>query len=181
MKKIFGLGLLALTMSLTSCSGDDSESTNNNNNNNTQGTITATINGEEWTGTIKSATLLRVESMSQQRFDITAEGEGQRIQLACSGEYANSMALETYIFDAEGAMSALFTNAYLEGNNSWMVHFPETGEITLTSFNSSTKKASGTFKFTAYKVGNIEGMEVPEDYIVTDGEFTNVTYVEYNQ
>lgn len=181
MKKIFGLGLLALTMSLMSCSGDDSEPTNNNNNNNGEGTITAIINGEEWEGTIKSATLIKVESMESQRFDITAEGDGKRIQIACEAPYGTTMPLTSYTFEQEAAGTALFSNSYLVGANSYMVHFPESGQVSITSFNDGTKKASGTFEFTNYKVADIEGMTVPENFVVTDGEFSNVKYTVYAQ
>ncbi|MGQ2983927.1 DUF6252 family protein [Flavobacterium sp.] len=181
MKKIFGFGLLALTMSLMSCSGDDSSESTNNNNNNGQGTITAVINGEEWEGTVKSATLLKVQSMGSQRFDITAEGDGQRIQIACEAPYGVTMPLTSYTFEQEAAGNALFSNSYLVGSNSYMVHFPESGEVSITSFNDSNKKASGTFEFTNYKVGDIEGMSVPENYVVTNGEFHNVVYTVYAQ
>jgi hypothetical protein len=180
MKKLMRLGALALFMSFASCGGDDNEPTNNNNNNNL-GTISAVVNGEDWTGTVKSATLIKVSQMGQQRFDIAAEADGQMILLSCTSEITAGMPLETYSFNFEEGGDALFMNTYLVGNNTYTVHMPETGELTFTSFNTTTKQASGTFNFTATKAGDINGMEVPEIYTVNDGIFTNVKYSQYEQ
>lgn len=176
MKKLLGLGALAFFMSFASCSGDDSESTNNN-----QGTITAIVNGEAWTGTIKNATLIKDSEMGEQRFDIAAEANGEMIMLACSSEISTGMPLDTYTFNVEEGGDALFMNTYLVGNNTYTVHMPETGEMKFTSFNTTAKQASGTFKFTATKSGDIDGMEVPETYTVTNGVFTNVKYTLFEQ
>jgi hypothetical protein len=183
MKNLLKTGALALFLALASCSGDDNESTNNNNNN-ANGSISATINGEEWDAQATSVTIIRIAQMGQQRFDITAEDDAQRIQIACSSEYtATGMPVRAYTFDEEDfEADALFTNSYLLGGNSYMEHFPQDGTVTITSVNTSSKKISGTFSFTAYKVGALQDEIVtPEEVIVTNGVFTNLKYTEYNQ
>ena len=181
MKRFFYATALAFFVAFaTSCSSDDSNEVTNND---TEATITAVINGEEWTGTVTSSTLLKVSSMGLQRFDITAEDGEQRIQLACESEIQVGMPLITYTFDEESMdTNAIFTNSYLLGGNSYMEHFVSTGEMTFTAFDAVNGKASGTFSFTAYKVGTLQDQIVtPEDVIITNGVFTNVSYTLYEQ
>lgn len=169
---------MALFLVFTSCSGDDDASPVTPED--TEATITAIVDGEEWTGTITSATVIKYASLGKQRFDISAEGDGKRIFIACESELQAGMPLQAYTF-SENEGNALFLNYYMVGNNSYSVHMPETGTVTMTSFNSETKKASGTFSFSNSKTGDIEGMEIPENFVVTGGVFTNVKYTEYNQ
>lgn len=178
MKKFLRMSALALFVCFASCSDDDSNPTTSAG----EATMTAKINGENWTGTVTSATLLKVSTMGEQRFDVTAEGAGKRIIVTASSAIQAGMPLQTYTFDDEGATNALFTNSYLIGNNSSMtVHFPESGQVTISSFDTANKKASGTFQFTNYRVATIEGMDIPEDFVVTEGQFSNVTYTEHAQ
>lgn len=177
MKKLLRFGALALFMSFAaSCSDDDSNSTNEDNNNAAQ-TISAKINGEDWQGTVKSATLVR--SGNEQRFDISAEANGQMLTISCSSvRTTGSMPLQSYNFDFDAGGDALFTNSYLLSGNTYMEHICDTGVVTITSANDNGKTASGTFSFTASKIGTLQNQIVtPEVVVVTNGVFTNVKYI----
>lgn len=181
MKKLLRFGAIALFLSFAvSCSDDDSNSTNNDGNNAAQ-TISAVINGQDWQGTVKSATLIRVNG--EQRFDISAEANGQLITISCSSTATTgSMPLKSYHFDQENGGDALFTNSYQINGNNFMEHLCDFGTVTLTGTNADSKTASGTFNFTSSKIGELQNQIVtPEDIVVTNGVFTNVKYVVYEQ
>ncbi|MDA6069544.1 DUF6252 family protein [Flavobacterium sp. AC] len=64
----------------------------------------------------------------------------------------------------------------IEGN-TYTEHFAKTGTITITSMNSDKKTVSGTFSFTAEKVGVLQTKVVTPDVVeVKNGVFTNVPY-----
>lgn len=143
--------------------------------------ISATINGKAWVATkVTSVTLTRLSTTGEQRFDINAEDENQRLFLACSSELTTSigMPLRTYGFDIENdSPTALFLNYYLIGENSYSEHFTQLGKLTITSVNEAKKTISGTFSYSAEKIGVLqEQIVTPESLEVTNGVFTNLTY-----
>ncbi len=172
MKKFLRGGMAALMfLAIASCSDDDNDSTPNNE----QGTITAKINGQQWTGDVSSVTLIRVESEGAQRFDISAEDDDIRLLLAATGAYTESgaMTLGTYTFP----QGALFVPSYKVNGNYFGEHIPEEGTMVITAVNPTTKKISGTFTFVANKVGTLQNqVTTPEVLTVTEGQFTNLTY-----
>lgn len=175
MKKILSIGLLSLSILFAGCSNDDKDDNSGSNS------ISATINGKEWKGTkINSVTLIKVTSEKQQRFDINVQDDSQMLSLACSSDLttADTMPLKAYKFDEENdIIDALFINTYLIEGNTYTEHFVKTGTITITSMDASKKTVSGTFNFTAEKVGVLQTKIItPEVVEVKNGVFTNVPY-----
>lgn len=172
MKKFLRGGVAVLMfLAVASCSSDNEDSPATIG----EGTITAKINGENWTGTVSSVTLIRVASENAQRFDISAEDSSQRLSLAIESAYTTEagMPLASYNFPD----NALFLNSYKINGNYYGEHMPETGTLTITSINTSTKKISGTFSFTNTKSGVLQTQIVtPEVVEVTEGNFTNLSY-----
>jgi len=173
MKKFLRGGMAALMfLAIVSCSSDDDNDSAPDNN---QGTITAKINGQPWTGEVSSVTLIRVEAEGAQRFDISAEDDDIRLLLAATGTYTESgaMTLGTYTFP----QGALFVPSYKVNGNYFGEHMPEEGTMIITAVNPGTRKISGTFSFVADKAGTLQNqVTTPEVLTVTEGQFTNLTY-----
>ena len=176
MKKLFGLGLIFLTILTTGCSSDDSNDENS--------TVSATINGAAWKPTKKvGATLIKIPGQGQ-RFDISIHSNSEILSLAFESELTtnNAMPLGTYNFyedPEEGQISnALFFNSYLIDGDTYTEHFPVLGKITVTAIDPVKKTISGTFSFRAQKEGVLQTKIVtPEVFEVTNGVFENLSYL----
>ena len=178
-KKILHSTLAAvLLIAFTSCSSDDSNDTVEVPAAST--TVRASVNGTEWIGNATSATVIRIASSNQQRFDITAENGSNRMTLSCEASLTNNETIPvgTYNFTSDPTESnALFTFAYFVGGNSFMEHFPEQGTLTITAVDAANKRISGTFSFNGNKVGILqETIVTPETIAITNGSFTNLSY-----
>ncbi|MEN2399908.1 DUF6252 family protein [Flavobacterium sp. MC2016-06] len=184
MKRFLTIGLLSLLVVFTSCSSDD------NDDNGGSGSVTATINGAEWKATkITSVTLIKVPGEDGgQRFDINVQNDSQMLLLACESELTtnDAMPLKEYTFEDQDddtdtpivtTSNALFLNYYLVDGNSYGEHFPKSGKITITAMDPQKKTVSGTFSFTAEKVGTLQTKIVtPNVFELTKGVFKNLPY-----
>jgi len=170
MKKYIGMGLVIMALFFVGCSAEDSS------DDTTSGTITATINGTPWKGAkIVNVSLMQVNSIGEQRFDISAQDGKQMLSLAFSSELTTKgMPVRTYSFDHD---DALFLNTYLIGNSTFTEHSPVSGQLTITAMDADKKTISGTFSFQNEKVGTLQTEIVtPEMVNVTEGVFTNLSY-----
>jgi hypothetical protein len=171
MKKIIGIGLLAMSLVLIGCSKDeDSEST-------TSGSITATINGTPWVGTkIINVSLLQKASMGVQSFEISAQNEKQNLMIVFLSDITTvkGMPVGTYSYDND---DAAFGNAYILGSNTYIEYFCNAGQLKITTIDVDKKTISGTFSFESKKSGTLQtGIVTPDVVNVTNGVFTNLTY-----
>ncbi|OOV29864.1 hypothetical protein BXU11_08375 [Flavobacterium sp. LM5] len=170
MKKYIGMGLVIMTLFFVGCSAEDSS------DDTTSGTITATINGTRWKGAkIVNVSLMQVNSIGEQRFDISAQDGKQMLSLAFLSELTTKgMPVRTYSFDND---DALFLNTYLIGNSTFTEHSPVSGQLTITAMDADKKTISGTFSFQNEKVGILQTEIItPELVNVTEGVFTNLSY-----
>lgn len=184
MKRLLRIGLLTFSIFFLSCSSEDSEGAKEN-------TISASIDGKEWNGSkILNVSLIKSKDTGEQRFDISAQDNSQMIVMACASDLTNNdaMPLKEYIFDydfesdeeyTEG--DAIFINSYLVDGNTFTEHMVTKGKLTITSMNPASKTVSGTFSFTAKKVGTLQTkIFSPEILEVKSGVFTNLKYTVYN-
>lgn len=171
---------VVLLIAYTSCSSDDSNDTSET----PTTTVRALVNGTEWIGNVTSATVLRVASANQQRFDITAENAFNRMNLSCAATLTNNetIPLGTYTFTyGPNETDALFMFSYFVGSSSFMEHFTQQGTLTITAVDAANKRISGTFSFNGDKVGSLqETIVTPENITVTEGSFTNLSYTLMN-
>ncbi|RAK20612.1 hypothetical protein B0I03_10731 [Flavobacterium aquaticum] len=162
MKKI--ISLIACFIILTSCSSDSSSEENS-----LTGSITATIDGQNWRSNIAIAAVQSVN------FD---EINGSVLQIMGTASNASSLAINiplqnlsvgTYTyngFDAEGnlsynTMDDLYSSDETDG----------TFTLTISSYNISNGTISGTFS------GTLIGFDTATEVSVTNGTFSNITVI----
>lgn len=183
MKRLLHIGLLTLSILFVSCSSDENEGGKENNS------ISATINGKLWNSTkILNVSLIKIASLQEQRFDISAQDDSQMIVMACASDFttADAMPLKEYTFEEPNEdnqyveSDALFINSYLIDGNTFTEHMVTSGKIKITSMDASKKTVSGTFSFTTTKVGSLQTkIATPEIIEVKNGVFTNLKYTVY--
>lgn len=162
MKKI--ISLIACFIILTSCSSDSSSEENS-----LTGSITATIDGQNWRSNIAIAAVQSVN------FD---EINGSVLQIMGTASNASSLAINiplqnlsvgTYTyngFDAEGnlsynTMDDLYSSDETDG----------TFTLTISSYNIANGTISGTFN------GTLIGFDTATEVSVTNGTFSNITVI----
>lgn len=162
MKKI--ISLIACFIILTSCSSDSSSEENS-----LTGSITATIDGQNWRSNIAIAAVQSVN------FD---EINGSVLQIMGTASNASSLAINiplqnlsvgTYTyngFDAEGnlsynTMDDLYSSDETDG----------TFTLTISSYNIANGTISGTFS------GTLIGFDTATEVSVTNGTFNNITVI----
>lgn len=162
MKKI--ISLIACSIILTSCSSDSSSEENS-----LTGSITATIDGQNWRSNIAIAAVQSVN------FD---EINGSVLQIMGTASNASSLAINiplqnlsvgTYTyngFDAEGnlsynTMDDLYSSDETDG----------TFTLTISSYNIANGTISGTFS------GTLIGFDTATEVSVTNGTFSNITVI----
>ena len=161
MKKI--ISLIACFVILTSCSSDSSDQTP------LTGSITATIDGQNWRSNIAIAAIQSVN------FD---EINGSVLQILGTASNASSLAINiplqnlsvgTYTFngfDADGNLS------YNTMDDSYSSDETDgTFTLTISSYNIANGTISGTFS------GTLIGFDTPTEISVTNGTFNNITVI----
>ncbi len=162
MKKI--ISLIACLVIFTSCS-DDSSSENNP----LSGSITATIDGQNWRsdiaiGAVQSANFNGLNGSVLQILGTASNGTTLAVNIPLQ-----NLATGTYTFsgfDAEGNLS------YNTMDDSFSSD--ETGgsfTLTISSYNSTNGTISGTFS------GTLVGFDSPTQMAVTNGSFNNITII----
>ncbi|UGS22846.1 DUF6252 family protein [Flavobacterium channae] len=161
MKKI--LSLIACFVLLQSCS-DDSES-----NDSLTGSITATIDGQNWRsniaiGAIQSANFSGINGSILQILGTTSNSSTLAINIPLQ-----NLAPGTYTFngyDATGSLSyTSMTDLYSSDETDGTFTF------TISSYNSDNGTISGTFS------GTLIGFDSPTPMSVTNGTFNNISIV----
>lgn len=163
--KLLVAALMAMSVSVSSCSKDDDEKKPSAKNQNTLGADTkfrATINGASWTsessgaayGEVDEVTIISVFSQNANggMYIVVPDAEGTFT--TSSFEQLNGSVIEGQLSNAKG----------------WHSNPEGTATVTITKLDRTNKKISGTFSFTAKPLGNATG-----DKTVTNGTFTDVT------
>ena len=161
MKKI--ISLIACFVILTSCSSDSSDQTP------LTGSITATIDGQNWRSNIAIAAIQSVN------FD---EINGSVLQILGTASNSSSLAINiplqnlstgTYTFngfDADGNLS------YNTMDDSYSSDETDgTFTLTISSYNIANGTISGTFS------GTLIGFDTPTEISVNNGTFNNITVI----
>ncbi len=174
-KKIFFLLLLA-TIGISCSNNDDS-----NNNSSTGTTISLKLNGVNQTATITSAQLIKSQGSDEKLLQIIAENTDYSFQLNFFGSYSanNTLPLGNYIFDEESP-EGYFYVSYKSNGNTFGMHLPQSGNLTISSMNESSLTVSGTFNQVLTGGGEVGGQTLPETLTVTDGTFSNIVYTVIN-
>ena len=161
MKKI--ISLIACFVILTSCSSDSSDQTP------LTGSITATIDGQNWRSNIAIAAIQSVN------FD---EINGSVLQILGTASNASSLAINiplqnlsvgTYTFNGFDADGNLSYNTMEDSYSSDETN--GTFTLTISSYNIANGTISGTFS------GTLIGFDTPTEISVTNGTFNNITVI----
>mgnify|MGYP006174319875 FL=1 len=161
MKKI--ISLIACFVILTSCSSDSSDQTP------LTGSITATIDGQNWRSNIAIAAIQSVN------FD---EINGSVLQILGTASNASSLAINiplqnlsvgTYTFNGFDADGNLSYNTMDDSYSSDETN--GTFTLTISSYNIANGTISGTFS------GTLIGFDTPTEISVTNGTFNNITVI----
>lgn len=162
MKKI--ISLIACLAILTSCSDDSSDDSSA-----TSGSITATIDGQNWRSNIAIAAVQTVNFNGLNGSVLQILGTASNSSTLAINIPLQNLATGTYTFsgfDAEGNLS------YNTMDDSYSSD--ETGgtfTITISSYNSSNGTISGTFS------GTLIGFDTPTQMTLTNGSFNNISIV----
>ena len=161
MKKI--ISLIACFVILTSCSSDSSDESS------LTGSITATIDGQNWSSNIAVAAVQSVN------FD---EINGSVLQILGTASNASSLAINiplqnlsvgTYTFNGFDADGNLSYNTMDDSYSSDETN--GTFTLTISSYNIANGTISGTFS------GTLIGFDTPTEISVTNGTFNNITVI----
>lgn len=162
MKKI--ISLIACLAILTSCSDDSSDDSSA-----TSGSITATIDGQNWRSNIAIAAVQTVNFNGLNGSVLQILGTASNSSTLAINIPLQNLATGTYTFsgfDAEGNLS------YNTMDDSYSSD--ETGgtfTITISSYNSSNGTISGTFS------GTLIGFDTPTQMTLNNGSFNNISIV----
>lgn len=171
MKKFSVLLVLVIVTMFSGCSSDDSSSTATGN------TINLTMNGENITATITSATLIKSEASNEKLLEVTAETTDYKFTLNFFSTYSADDAIPTgnYVYDDTTSDGFVYVS-YKRNGNTYGMHFPETGNLNIASINGGDKKVTGTFSQTLTGGGDIDGEPTPNELVITGGTFSNIPY-----
>lgn len=147
MRRNLLFGLITLLIVISGCKKDDKEE------NSDPGTVSFRYEGKEW----KAATISGQHVNASNSTTIDCYKDHEQLFITFKG-------LETGTFqvDEHGKYGARFKEF------STFQTFDPVGEITVTSYNSETKRISGTFHFIGEEFFGENQLEI------TDGVFTNV-------
>ena len=153
MRKILFIAVMSVV--LFSCSKDDDSILATK--------MSAKIDNTEW------STITRVTVLTNKGFVITGTSLNETLSITILGSTAGTyeLSLTSIQFEAiyKESLSTTTEDAYVATS----------GEVVLTSVNTSTKEISGTFNFILKK--SLTGDSVT----VTEGTFTNLKYTESSQ
>lgn len=175
MKKITSIIVLLIVALFSSCSSSDSSGPSNQN-------ITFKLNGENVTAAVTSAKLYKSQATNEKLLQITAETTENVFELSFFAAYTADDAIPTgnYLTTDTVDDGDVYLSYKINGN-TYGVHFPDAGTLTIASASSSAKKASGTFNETLHAIGETEdfdllGVTIPYEVNITNGVFTNISY-----
>lgn len=146
MRRSIFLGLISLLLAFSACKKDEQEVTD-------PGSVSFKYDGKEWKATKITGQYVNVSNSTT----IDCYNGYEQLFITFKG-------LETGVFqmDEMGKYSARFKEF------TTYYSFDPVGEITVTGYNSETKRISGTFHFIGVEFGSENQLEI------TDGIFTNV-------
>ena len=174
MKKIFTKIVLLtfLAISIAACSSDSDSSSPSSSN-----TISLTLNGVDQVATVVSASLIKSEMSNEKLLQIYAENEDYKFEVNFFGEYSANNTLPTgdYVYN-DTTVEGFFYVSYKVNGNSYGMHSPDSGNLTISSINASTLKVSGTFNQVLTGGGDLNGETLPTTLTVTNGTFNNIKY-----
>ncbi|HEX6225473.1 MAG TPA: hypothetical protein VFZ52_13745 [Chryseolinea sp.] len=164
-RKMLGFTALCGLICLSACEKDDPKSEACEN-----GTLVATVNGDQETGSSFNNTLVKASNAGTdgKRMDIRAtDAEGRQLIISftdlSTGTEGNGVSTDAYIpiDDVTTGTENTFLFTIIEGG----ISYPFTdGTLDITSCDANAKKVSGTFSFS-------DG-----EFEVTNGSFTNMCY-----
>jgi len=175
MRKITFIGTLFLTLLFLGCSGSDSDSSSNQ-------SIHFKFNGDSVNATVTSSVLYKSPETDEKMLQINAETSDKVFQMTFFTTYTADDTIPTgnYITDENVDDGYVYVSYKISGN-TYGVHFPDNGTLTVNSSNSGAKKVSGTFHQVLHAIGETEdfvylGVNMPYEINITDGVFNNITY-----
>lgn len=145
-------------------------------------TITFDFNGQNLTAVVKSARLFKSEPTDEKLLEIIAETDDKQFEISFYSGYTadNGMALGNYLTTDTSDDGYVYVSYKINGN-TYGVHSPDAGTLTINACNSSSKKFSGTFNETLHAIGEtddfeFQGVQIPYEINITNGVFTNINY-----
>jgi hypothetical protein len=179
MKKFSLLFLLVFSFLLNSCSKD--EGVDDSTSVAEEGTLKVDFDGKTFVST--SVQAIVNTSISNSLISITGmrAPNGDFIQITLPNRKVGTYTWSTYsssgkslglVYTPANALNAFICVAKDAAGS--VPNYTDTGSITITSIDDSTKKISGTFQFTGINFLGANGK--PETKVFTNGSFTNISY-----
>lgn len=155
---------------IVGCSSDSSSSSSSN-------TITLTLNGVDEVANVTYASLVKSEGSNEKLLEITAENDDYVFEINFFGEYSsdNAMPIGDYIYSSSTVEGFVYIS-YKRDGNTYGMHFPDNGVLSISSISGSNKKVSGTFTQTLSGGGDLFGETLPSTLTITNGVFNNVSF-----
>ena len=156
------------------CSSDSGSSSSSS-------TITLTLNGVNEVANVTYASLVKSEGTNEKLLEITAENDDYIFELNFFGDYStdNAMPIGDYIYSSSTVEGYAYVS-YKRNGNTYGMHFPDNGTLSISSISGSNKKVSGTFTQTLSGGGDLFGETLPPTLTITNGVFNNVSYIIVN-
>lgn len=148
--RLISLAILFIGISFSSCKKDDVK---------LLATLTAKIDGTDWTST------LRVTTLGSETFNITGTSIGGEILILTifgSDEGTYNLSLTPPASQCAAVYKASVATSYEDAFVS------SNGEVVLTKVDKANQKISGTFKFTVTRL--------TETKVITEGKFEDLSY-----
>jgi hypothetical protein len=137
------------------------------------GSMTAVLNGNNWTSIKNSAGL--VIDTAQEISALVLNGETSADIFAFGIDFPNTNAnisVDTHDFGLTKD-DGVFTYTKKIGNGTLTEHIPDEATINITSVDNTNKKISGTFTLKAHKVGS---SAAADSIHIKNGVFTNISF-----
>jgi len=175
MTKITFIATLLIATLFIGCSSSDSGGSSGQ-------SLHFKFNGENVTASVTTAILYKSQATNEKMLQITAETSDKVFQLTFFADYTADNAIPTGDYLTTDTIDDGYVYvSYKINGNTYGVHFPDDGTLTISSANSGSKKATGSFRQVLHAIGETEdfeflGVMMPYEINITEGVFTNLSY-----
>jgi hypothetical protein len=187
MKRKFNItGILALSLlvlvAVSSCKkkkSDPEPETTATPQPQTNGTMTAVLNGSNWTSVKNSAELLIDDDQQISAFALNGETSANLFVFGFDIPDANpNLLVDTHDEGLAKDDAVMVYAIKTSGGGTLIQHMIDEATFNITAVDNASKKASGTFTLKAHKIGSTASADSIK---ITNGVFTNVAFTVRHQ
>lgn len=141
------------------------------------GSMTAVLNGNNWTSVKNSAELLIDDDMQISAFALNGETSADMFVFGFDIPNANpNLVIDTHDQGLAQDDAVMLYVKKRSGGGTLIEHSPDEGTLNITSVDNASKKVSGTFTLKAHKVGS-----TADSIKIINGVFTNISFTVRHQ